>query len=274
MNYNGNIYPDDAPVFLLNNRSLRYGDGLFESFLSVEGKIPLLDRHLGRLRRGAEKLKMVWPEQFSADFFREEIQKMSLGGPFHRIRLTLFRAPGGLYAPLQNQPEFLIEAAPLPEHPFESPLSGWQAGWIREVRIPISLLSGLKTTSSALYVLAGLERQNNGWDEGLLLNTEERVAEACFSNVFLWMGGFFLTPTPEEGGVAGIMREVMLEHCPYPVHISPVHPGMVSQAESLLLTNAIQGVRWIGDLEGKPYHPGPVAEIREVLREAVFGGNQ
>ena len=45
INYNGKILSAKEPIFASDNRSFRYGDGIFESIRVINGNIQLFDLH-------------------------------------------------------------------------------------------------------------------------------------------------------------------------------------------------------------------------------------
>ncbi len=125
INHNGQVLPADAPIFTAQNRSFRYGDGLFESIRAFDGKLPFFQYHWQRLMAGLGCLGIEKPPHYSPDFFQNEIAKLTNNRGNWRIRLTVWRSGGGFYTPETNQPEFLIEAVPLGEKSggdLESPL--------------------------------------------------------------------------------------------------------------------------------------------------------
>ncbi|HAD10717.1 MAG TPA: aminodeoxychorismate lyase, partial [Porticoccaceae bacterium] len=51
-----------ATAHLAHDRALQFGHGLFETMCLWQGAIPLLERHLARLARGAEVLGIAYQE--------------------------------------------------------------------------------------------------------------------------------------------------------------------------------------------------------------------
>jgi branched-subunit amino acid aminotransferase/4-amino-4-deoxychorismate lyase len=49
INFNGEIVPADEPVFGINNRGFRYGDGLFETMRRMGGELKFAELHSERL---------------------------------------------------------------------------------------------------------------------------------------------------------------------------------------------------------------------------------
>ena len=56
LSYNGKFYKEGTPVITPDNRSLKYGDGLFETIKMVKGKLQLKEYHFERLFNGMQIL--------------------------------------------------------------------------------------------------------------------------------------------------------------------------------------------------------------------------
>ena len=261
INFNGQLFSEETPLFLSSNRTFRYGDGLFESIRVFGGKMPFFDRHWQRLQSGLEVLKFEVPVHFSAAFFQNEIAKLTENQSNWRIRLTVFRSGGGLYTPERNTPEFLIEATPLSSGRFELNTEGLIVGIFDEIRLqsfnpPILQSfnpSNFKTCNALPFVLAGIFKKEKDWDDCLLLNTDRRIACGGSSNVFLVKNGGLHTPPLTEGCVAGTMRSVIFDvakKLKIKLLETPLVVSDLPQADEFFLTNAIQGIRWVRDVEG------------------------
>jgi branched-chain amino acid aminotransferase len=68
--YNNTYLEDSLPLLNADNRSFRYGDGLFESMVAFDGKVPLLPYHYERLQRSCEILLMQLPAYVDFDWFK------------------------------------------------------------------------------------------------------------------------------------------------------------------------------------------------------------
>jgi branched-chain amino acid aminotransferase len=187
-----------------------------------------------------------------------------------RIRSTFFRALGGRYTPQKQTFEYYFEASPLQSATYSNHESSITIGIAQQVRLSVDALSNLKTTSALPYVLAGIEKQEKGWDDCLLLNHRGYLAEAVAANVFLKQGKRVLTPALDQGCVAGIMRQQLLHLLPqlgYQVKETTVDLAQLQEAEEVWLTNALQGVvgihQWLG--RHKPYKQVAVREVQEYL---------
>jgi branched-chain amino acid aminotransferase len=254
VNYNGRLVSPETPVFQAGNRGFRYGDGVFESLFFDGARMPLLHLHLQRLFAGMQALGMRRPPHYESVFFEEEIRKTLIPGRPQRVRLSVFRKEGGLYLPHTDEPEFLAEASPWqePRSPFPAFLP--QSGFLPAIPVAPNLLAPFKTANSLIYILASRLRKVKGWEEGVLLNLEGRIADGCYSNVFAFRKGALITPTVQEGALAGVMRSVVLrvaEKKGLPVEVRPIPVNEWLEADEIWYTNALNGVRWVHQFENR-----------------------
>ena len=255
INYNGNLFPADTPVFPVSNRAFRYGDSLFESIRMFDGNIPLLERHWNRLTRGMEVLKIDAPEKFSPSFLLREINKTisENKNKNHRIRVTVFRSGSGLYTPLNNEAEFLIETSPLDDNLFTLNKIGLSVGTAGSVKISPTIFSSFKTGNSLPYILAAIEKQENKWDDILLLNQEDYLACGGSANIFMVKNNIIMTPPLSSGCLMGVMRSSVLELCQklnMPATENNIRFDDLHEADEVFLTNAVQGIKWVKNMVG------------------------
>ena len=83
INFNGNLIDPKIPVALASNRSLRYGDGLFETMFWDGYQIKNLHFHLDRLFQGLDILHFDLTGGFSRDIY------------FGRNKKTLYKQQQG-----------------------------------------------------------------------------------------------------------------------------------------------------------------------------------
>ena len=74
--YNNKFYPANTPVIGSANRSLRYGDGLFETIKVVNDNIINKEFHFERLFAGLSTLHFDIPKSFKATFLEDAIKKL------------------------------------------------------------------------------------------------------------------------------------------------------------------------------------------------------
>lgn len=219
-----------------------------------------MPRHWNRLKLGFERLRLEMPDYYSLPYFDSEIRQLTKAKGNWRIRLSIWRSGGGLYTPEINLPEFLIEASPLPDSHFRLNQIGLKIGLFTGFKVPIlsntlSVLPSFKSASSLPYVLASIHKKESSLDDCLLLNTLDRLVCASSSNVFLVKNGELLTPSIPEGSIKGTMRGAVMDvakQLGILVRAAPVPKNALAEADEIFLTNAIQGIRWVGEVEGLP----------------------
>ncbi len=253
INYKGQLYPNDEALITAENRNFKYGDGLFESMVAIEGKIPLWPLHLDRISKGMQLLGLQTPVHID---WLEEINKCLRFDSNDRIRWAVFRTDGGHYTPSRNDSAFLIQTYPLKNKPGLR-LSGLKAGIFQDLPLPCGhAIWNLKTCNAIPYIMAARFAKQNNWNECLILNQNGNVAEACSSNVFIVKKRDISTPTLTEGCVAGVMRRYLIEMLNQKgiaVIEKAVSIPEVMDADEIWLTNAVKGIQWVNLLNGKEF---------------------
>ncbi|MDO8367174.1 MAG: aminotransferase class IV [Saprospiraceae bacterium] len=254
INLNGQLLPELPESFVLLQRALFYGDGLFETLRAFEGQVPFWPLHWERFSNGVKVLGFDIPSNWTEDYFETEIKSISPGNA--RIRLTVWRSPGGLYLPTDHMPQFIITTESMQSGVFEGLGPGLELCLCETVRLPVDSLSGIKTLNGARYVAAANEARAKGVDDVLLLNAHGRVCEATGSNVIWLEGDKVFVPPHTDGQVNGTLLKLLcslLRAEGFEVREKPAYVADILGAEELLLTNAVRGIRWVRKFEGKVF---------------------
>ena len=254
VNLNGQLLPVLPDSFALLQRAAFYGDGLFETLRAFKGQVPFWPLHWERFSNGLKVLGFEVPPHWTSDYFEKEILKT--GSPNARIRLTVWRSPGGLYLPTDNTPQFLVTTEPLQSDVFEWLESGLEVCLCETVRLPLDSLSGIKMLNGARYVAAAREAHAKSSDDAILLNTQGRVCEATGSNILWLEGSLVFVPPPFDGQINGTLQKLLctlLRAEGWEVQEKPAFVEDLLRADELLLTNAIRGIRWVRKFEGAEY---------------------
>lgn len=277
MALNGTFLQAEENIFKADNRSFRYGDGCFESILVHGGRIPLGHYHFKRLFNSLRLLEIRLPATITPEFLTDQIGELC--GRNHcqelaRVRLTLFREDGGWFLPKTMGGGYLLQAWPLAPSTMNLNPSGWKLGTYTQSFRPADGLSSLKSNNCLLWVMASLFAHKYNWDEALLLNQFDRIADTSRANLFLVLDRKILTPPLSEGCVDGVMRRWILEHSfSLPVVEMPLDLRDLAEASEVFLTNAIQGIRWVGQFEGHSYENKTARELHRVLMDSIGGPN-
>lgn len=253
LNFNGTIVDVNTPIFGVENRNFRYGDGVFETIRVFDNyEIPFLELHKQRLLAAMQALAMNIPQIWKEGFINHEIQKLLINlSPTqnYRLRLAIFRTSGGLYTPISNDIEFCIEVTALANHGFELNEIGLQCSIFDEIAISPTKISLFKTSNALPYIMAALYRQNQQTDDCFILNIDGRVCETVAANVFgITTDNQLVTPPISEGCIDGVMRKITLQLAKkYKMNYleTPINRTDLRNFREVFITNAIQGILWV-----------------------------
>ena len=259
INFNGTVVPQETTILTAENRALRYGDAIFETMLWKDGDIRFLDLHIKRLQESLQMLHFEDVEYFDAFFIRNKVEELlrknNMIGQLARIRLTVYRAGAGLYGPESNKPAYIIQVARKPEN-LRDKKTGLIIDVFTEYKKSYSELSKIKSTNALIYVIAGLFRKKNAFDEVLILNQQGNLCEALSSNIFVLYDKVIYTPALTEGCIDGIMRQVIMDIAKeegIEVVEAEIKPEILNVADEIFCTNAIEGVQWVMGYKHKRY---------------------
>ncbi len=272
---NGELVESEKVLFKHTNRAFRYGDGVFESIRVINGTIPFLRYHVERLKRACAFLKFKTDHFLTEAFLKQQLCALISKNAIHeggKIRITVFREDGGLYAPLTNRANFCIEATALEANQFEINSKGLQVELYSEIKKQCHPLSNYKTNNCLPYVMAGIFKAEQKFDDCILLNDKSHVCEAISSNLFLVINGALYTPALAEGCLDGVMRKIILEQAPkhrINIYEPVILPNDLLRADEVFLSNSIQGIQWVGSYKSKRYFNTTSKKIISILNDLV-----
>ncbi len=253
--FDGKILETDQVKLDLNNRSFRYGDGLFETIRMFNYELPFLDKHLERLKMGLSVLHISVEEDFWKNI-EQNLKSLAKKNntPNARLRLMVFRKGGGLYAPETNASNVFIECKSLDTDSFAWNEKGLEIGFYEDVKIQPSIISPYKSNNCLPYILAAIYQKNKKLDECILFNEKGNVADCIYNNLFIVKDNQVFTPKISDGGVAGTMRASIIEILKnenQEVHLKSINKKDLLEADEIFLTNAIRGIQPVCSLLGK-----------------------
>jgi branched-subunit amino acid aminotransferase/4-amino-4-deoxychorismate lyase len=259
---NQRLYDADMPLFTADNRSFRYGEGLFETIRVKDGLPFFWPLHLKRLHRGIGILGMDKQSLDDALLLNQLQHLCSINQCANAARVRI-----SVYPERANGTAYIIEAAPLPASGYQLNTKGWLIDLFADVQISIDKLANLKKSSYLPYALAYRHAEQHNLDESLVRNALGNICEGSRTNIFVVKGGALFTPALTQGCVAGVMRHHILEYCSnngFTCHEVAMPETFLQEADEIFLTNAIQGIRWVSGWGQKAYDNGFV--------QALFNG--
>ncbi len=240
-----------------DDRGLAYGDGLFETMRVWQARVPLLQRHLDRLLKGCRRLGIPAPSRdILIRHVEDAVESLDNEGI---VKLMLTRGSGGRgYRPGRSQPRLVTSAHPLPEHLGDRARTGAaiQLCTTRIGRNPAT--AGLKHLGRLEQVLAAMELRDDV-DEGLMLDELDHVIEGTRSNLFLAGDDRLVTPALDFSGVAGVMRDWVIQAASglgMAVEESAISVDDLARANEIFLTNSVIGIWPVVSIRGLDWESG------------------
>lgn len=266
--YNGEFFPAEAPVIDIQNRSYKWGDGVFETMKVFRGKLLLEYLHFERLFSSLLLLGIERANTFSKDVLVTAVLQLAEKNncsQHARIRLAVYRKD-------DNTAGYSIEAISLPEN-----IQQWQDTGLEVVLYPFARKStdafaNLKTANFLPYVLAQRYATEQGADDALVLNAQNFLCDSSKANLFLIKGKNLYTPALHQGCINGIMRRVVLEEAKklgFRLHQDVVEEAQLLAAEEVFLTNAIQMIRWVSGYKEGSYTCLQTRQIFEAVSATI-----
>lgn len=243
--WNGQLLDSDTPVVRPDSLTVRYGIGVFETMRCYKGTLLFVEDHIERLTRALHALSIPVEPVYNQTDLTEQARNLMHHHTLESGRIRLSVLSNG-----DNPPDYLMSCAPLPA-PESQPL---HIDFSSHFGVMASPVSFFKNINYQHYLLAADEAKQRGLDDVILLNQHQRICETSISNIFCRIGNVILTPSIEEGCVAGIFRKQVLNALrghPYEVHETQISADYLMNAEEIFLTNVIRGIRVVGTVGTK-----------------------
>lgn len=238
------------------NRTLLYGEGLFETIL-WRGETPKLKLHYKRLRSSADQIGIPCPEY--TDFLKAIEEKTEGRRDLYVKFLLLSEGPDRFWEePKGYKIEVIVK--PLPERP--STISLTFSPYRRHSGDPVVRH---KTTSYLFNVLVRREARSRGFYDGIILNERGHVAECSASNIVILRGGRLYTPAVDSGLLRGTTLEVISKEIG--VEETYITPEDLTSADSIFLTNSLIGA--VGVVRIEDTHKAVDVDVLEKMRETI-----
>jgi branched-chain amino acid aminotransferase len=212
---NGRITGERDAVVSVFDHGFLYGEGVYETMRTYHRKPFLYERHMRRLRRSAELIRLPLP--FSDAALADQIRTTMEAAGFEEeayIRVLVTRGVGELtYDPgATPTPSVVIIVKPQVDPPAELYAKGVRVAIVDIVRNhPGSVNPLIKSNNLMNSALAMQEALRRGAFEGIMRNYRGELTECTTSNLFVVRGGVALTPPLDAGLLPGITREFLFE---------------------------------------------------------------
>lgn len=251
----------------INDRGLAYGDGCFETIAVKHGEPLLWQPHMQRLFASCGRLGIR--TEFDSAVLEHEARQVLKQHENAVLKIMVTRGTGGQGYRADKGPATRIVCS----LPWRARAAGLRDKGIRlricETRLACNpRLAGIKHLNRLEQVLARAEWHDD-YDEGLMLNAKGLVIEGTMSNIFLQAGDEVVTPALEECGVAGVIRDQILQilaDTGITCRQEAITLDMIYKADALFVTNSLIGLWPVATLDNRTY---PVTDLEKQLQHVI-----
>ncbi|GIV18343.1 MAG: 4-amino-4-deoxychorismate lyase [Armatimonadota bacterium] len=270
---NGQLCAENELRLPVRDEAVLYGASLFESLRCYNGHPFRLEQHLQRLRRWMERLSL----------FARTRQMVAISTPAVRHAIANLLEANGL---LEEDARLRItvtagseQVAPscfiLAERINPEQIAKWRTG-VAAVLLP-EPHGGAgeypKWGSFAWHIEHLLRAKAHGADEAIWFNRNGCVTESTVSNIFVWDHNQLLTPPVEDGILAGITRQIVIEIAQslgFQCHEEHIPASLLPSAQGVFLTNSVREIVPVIRLNDEPLEVPPiVTTLQEAYRSLV-----
>jgi len=247
----------------IDDRSIHYGDGLFETILCDNNKLYFWQQHFQRLQASSDRLKLACPDEsvLLADISRLLTDRPSANS--YVIKVILSRGIGerGYRFGENSNPTRTVLLSEL-EADYSSLLGNTLLEgelFICEQQVSINEnLAGLKHLNRLDNVMARNEWHDKSGNiiDGLMLNADQQVIEGTMSNIFAVKEGQVFTPALHRSGVNGVMREVIVELAAknnIPLSITDLSLETLLTSDEAFISNSLIGMKRVSRITEKKF---------------------
>ncbi len=250
--FNGKLVSAATPVINSDNRSFKFGDGVFETMKMIRGQTILKPYHFERLFAGLKLLKIDTGPLSVALLTQKIIELAGANNLENSVRIRL-----ALYRNSDNHAEYIIETSSLGNDVNEWNEKGWTIDIYADARKSCDAFSNIKSANHLTYVMADIYRREKGLDEAVVLNEKNNICDGSRSNLFLILGNEIYTPPLEQGCINGVVRRYLVEQLRFSNFIVkeiPLGEELLAAADEAFVTNAVISLRWVKKFREKTYN--------------------
>lgn len=243
----------DCPRIGFENRGLLYGETIFTTLKTVNGKHLFLDDHIERLKLGA---LFLWETELPIFEIKKGLEScLEKFGHDIYSRITLFWESSSDFQISRNgKLNFFIIAGEIPDISM-NPIS-ISCGKRQKRQLPSYIKCGNYLDSLIELRKAG----QRGFTDVLFLSENEMVMECSTSNIFFRKGKLICTPRLNSSILDGVTRKRLIDCLlknGFSVKEDDFYYDDLKDADQVWVTSSVRGVRPVGRIEEIDYLAKP-----------------
>lgn len=267
----------DAKLHVLSH-GLHYASCVFEGERVYNGKVFKLREHNERLHRSAELLGFKIPYSLEEldEATMQTVRAMNITNGY--VRPVAWRGSEMMAISAQNTRIHVAIAAwewptYFSKEARERGLKLRTSDWRR----PSPRTAPSASKAAGLYMICTMSKhkaEQEGFDDALMLDYKDRIAEATGANIFLVQNGELHTPTT-ECILNGITRQTVMQlarNAGIKVVEREIYPDEFAKTQEVFLTGSAAEVTPVGAIDDYRFTVGPVTrKLMEDYRNLVTG---
>lgn len=265
---NGRYLPVADAVVSVDDRGFLFADACYEVTLIVDGVPIALDRHLARLQRGLDELRIGFDASSLESIHRELIDRNTLAEEhLGRVYVQITRgvAPRSHAFPAAATPTVLVRASAIAGPTHEMLHVGSRAITSPDLRWG---RVDIKTTGLLANVLAEQSAVDAGVDD-VILHSGDLVTEGSHTNVWGVVDDRVVTAPADHRILAGVTRSLVLElaaDAGIAVDQREWTLAELDAATEVFMSSTTAGVRPIVEIDGRPVGTGIPGAVTQQLQ--------
>ena len=226
----------------INDRGFQFGDGVFRTFVSKNGKIPHFSLHYKKLKNDAKIIGIKVPKKVN---LLADILKVCNQSSVRIVKVIVTRGESsrGYLYDRSIEPNVVIQSY---EFDHERFIKNQKGVYVESTDFFIdkNIVSELKHLSRILNVLALADKKTNIIDR-IFLDTKNRVIEGAYHCIFFRKKTKFILPINQESGLAGVSRELLIDYLTknnIAYDFKSIQYDKVNRFQEMYLMNSVYGV--------------------------------
>ena len=247
--FNGIFGDFDEMTVPMSERSIYFGDAVYDAILVLDRKPFTLDMHLDRLYRSCEMtdIKFDMPREVLKKETEKLLSMADTGSTMLYIQVSRGNAPRKHEFPESVKPNLLmfVKSCPLPAKDKRASLLSME-----DMRFKYC---NIKTVNLLPNVFAAQRAAESGYTEALM-HRGERVTEAAHSSILIIKNGKVIMPPLDELILPGITRAIIKDLCKDNGISTQERVFTINEllnADEIILCSTTKNVVFVYNIDGK-----------------------
>jgi branched-chain amino acid aminotransferase len=265
----GAFVPAEEAVIPATDLAVLRGYGVFDLLRTYNGKPFMLNAHLTRLFRSAQRLglPLPWSRQTLNDLVLETLARNDISDA--NVRIVVTGGSSTDFVTPQGKPRLLILVSPVPVYP-----DWWYKKGVKVITsASVRSIPDAKSIDYIPATIALRKARQQGAVEVIYMDDQGRVLEGTTSNLFMFADGVLITPG--EGILSGVTRKVVLDvaRSLFTIEMRDIRLEQLLEAGEVFITGTSKGIVPVVQVDdtliGKGV-PGPLTgRLREKFNQFI-----